>query len=78
MKAVCSHFGIPEVEPPDVKQTDDFLLQWEQRDLMGPAPAPWRECGALLPNAVIQPMSPRVAEVAFLRRFEQLTQGAAR
>jgi len=72
MIAVCLRFGLPEIEPPDVKKSDDFLLQWEQRDFMAPAPKPWREHGALLPEGILSPMSPRVAEIAFLQRFEEL------
>jgi len=73
MVFIADRFGLEMPEPADVKRSDDFLLRWEQRDLMKPPPMPWREQGGALPKGVIAPMTPTVAEAAFLMRFSELT-----
>ena len=75
MVVIAARFGLSMPEPPDVKNTDDFLLRWEARDLMKPPPVPWSQRGGPLPTSAIKPMFPVVAENAFLRRFSELTTG---
>lgn len=73
MLAVCERFGLDLEEPYDVKQADELMLHWEARDLMGPHPAPWANEGTFkLPSLVMSPMSPRIAEQAFLERYIEL------
>jgi len=73
MSVICDRFSLSRVEPLDVKRSDDFMLHWEGRDLMGPHPVPWvREGDFSLPEGCLIPMSPRVAEAAFLERFAEL------
>jgi len=72
MATVCERFGLLLQEPLDVRRTDDFMLQWEARDLMAPHPAPWIGEDALLPTGRIEPMPPHIAEAAFLDRFKEL------
>ncbi len=73
MVVIAERFGLAMPEPPDVKKSDDFMLRWEARDLMKPPPVPWRESGGVVPVSRIAPMSPMVAEQAFLLRFSELT-----
>lgn len=73
MSVICDRFNLPQQEPRDVKRSDDFMLHWEARDLMGAHPGPWAGEGEfLLPNGTLVPMAPRVSELAFLRRFDEL------
>ena len=72
MRVVCAHFGLPELEPLDVKAADEFLMHWEARDLMAPHPVPWTGEGGLLPAERISPMGPLKAEEAFLSLYHDL------
>ena len=71
--AIYERFGLPPEDPPCIKTADNHLLRTEQRDLMKPAPAEWKDyrVGAL--RMRIEPWSPRGAEISFLHRFEELT-----
>ena len=73
MSVICERFQLPQLGPEDVKRSDDFMLHWEGRDLMGSHPAPWFGEGThLLPVETLDPVPAQAAECAFLRRFEQL------
>ena len=74
MAAVCERFNLlPLEEPPGVKSADDYIMFWEQRDLMAPPPVPWAlQPTEPLPRGILTPMSPQNAEQAFLKRFYEL------
>lgn len=67
------HFYLGANEPTEVKTADTQLLRTEQRDLMKPAPAAWKDyrVGAL--EMKIEPWTPRAASVTYLQRYAQLT-----
>jgi uncharacterized protein len=50
MGTICTRFNLPLECPGKIKEVDDFILQWEQRDLMALPPAQWKEHGAILPK----------------------------
>lgn len=70
---IYERFGLDPVDSPCVKTADNQLLRTEQRDLMKPAPAAWKDyrVGAL--NFTIEPLLPRAAKTAFLKRFYELS-----
>jgi uncharacterized protein len=72
--AMCVQFGCHEELPPSVKHADLVALMTERRDLLGPAPAPWDPAfEAVEPSdRIIEPLSPKAAEVLFLDRFVDL------
>jgi uncharacterized protein len=72
---VYQSFGLSPEDPACIKHADRQLLRTEQRDLMKPAPVAWEDnrAGALDMN--IEPLLPRAAESAFLKRFYALTEG---
>jgi 5'-deoxynucleotidase YfbR-like HD superfamily hydrolase len=72
LEVIMRHFRQSWPMPESVRQADEVLLMTEARDLMAPPPAPWSIIATPLPET-ITPMSPREAEQAFLRRFEQLS-----
>ena len=69
-------FGLDPNEPEAIKTADNQLLRTEQRDLMKPAPAAWKDyrVGAL--EMKIEPWSPLGSEVSFKQRFNELTRDA--
>lgn len=74
MRAVCDRFGLPLIEPPEVKHADRVLLATERRDLMPSPPRPWLLAENVAPlEKVIRPWAPIVAELAFLSAFERLS-----
>lgn len=76
--AVLARFGLPAELPPCVKQADLVMLATEQRDLMPAHDDTWAIIRDIKPlDWVIDPCSPRGARVGFLKRFDQLCQGAA-
>lgn len=76
MRAVAERFGLAWPEPEGVKLADAVLLVTEQRDLMGPPPAPWFASRPAEPMAgKVEPVDWRAAERLFLARFEELTTG---
>ena len=76
--AVLARFGLPAELPPCVKQADLVMLATEQRDLMPAHDDTWAIIRDIKPlDCVIDPCSPRGARVGFLKRFDQLRQGAA-
>lgn len=75
--AVAHRFGLPPAIPDSVKRADRVLLATEFRDVITIEDPAWilRQCGIHpLPNLLILPWSPPVAEDQFLRRFRELTQ----
>jgi uncharacterized protein len=77
--AVLGRFGLPAQLPPCVKQADLVLLKTEQRDLMRAGPGHvWTMLDGIepLPYRIV-PLSPVEARIAFLRRFFEITEGAA-
>lgn len=77
--AVLARFGLPAKLDPSIKQADLRLLKTEQRDLMRAGTA---HVWTALDNVealveIIIPLSPREAQLAFLRRFLELTTGQA-
>jgi hypothetical protein len=73
MACVCEAFELTLVEPSIVKVADRILLATERRDLMPPSSLAWRDEEQVEPcPARIVPMSPRLAEYAFLDRFTDL------
>jgi hypothetical protein len=71
MRAIAKRFELPWPEPPEIKIADDRVLMTEQRDLMGPSPAPWRDSGEPLEER-ISPWPSAQAEAEFLAWFRAL------
>lgn len=71
---IYARFGLAPDEPECIKTADNQLLRTEQRDLMKPAPAAWKDyrVGAL-PETII-PWSPATARGMFIRRFRELSE----
>lgn len=76
MTAIAERFGFAWPLPPAVKQIDDRLLVTEKRLLQPHGPA-WDNFQGVPPldELKIYYQSPEAAEVAFLRRYEELTAG---
>jgi hypothetical protein len=62
-------FDLPPVAPPCVKDVDDRLLIWEQRDLMHPNATAGKRIDE--PHSIV-PWTARVAEEQFLSLFARL------
>jgi hypothetical protein len=74
MQVVCERFKLPTCEPVSVKTADNVALVTEMRDLMSRPPALWEEARHSDPlDETIHPLSPRNAEMEFLRRFSELS-----
>lgn len=73
---IYQSFGLDPIEPDAIKTADNQLLRTEQRDLMKPPPAKWKDyrVGALPMR--IDPWMPRGAEISFMHRFNELTRDA--
>lgn len=74
MAVICDRFRLPHQQPADVTAADLVMLATEKRDVMGPAPAEWMPLPEPLPE-VISTWSPRIAEIVFTERFEELSRG---
>lgn len=72
MRVICKRFGLVQKMPQTVHFADDFLLCWEQRDLMAPPPVPWGTPVPVLPDKRLVPLSHKKAEEQFLKRFFEL------
>lgn len=72
-KAIYKRFGLKTVAPPSVKVADRRVAASEALALLSTMPA-WLGKGGYVPiNGLnIRPMSPRAAERAFLKRFDEL------
>ena len=74
MAIVCKRFGLPVHEPESIKKADNVAVVTEMRDLMSRPPALWAEARNSDPlAAIILPLSPKDAEMEFLRRFAELS-----
>lgn len=72
---IAGKFGIPKELSPEVKIADRILLATEARDLMRvdhPCWGKWLKGVAPLSD-IIRPLSPHIAEAAFIERFNELT-----
>jgi uncharacterized protein len=71
--AIYERFGLSAEDPKCIKTADNQLLRTEQRDLMKPAPAAWKDyrVGAL--EQTITPWPPFQARTVFLNRFDELS-----
>lgn len=74
LEVILGKFGLSMPMPPEVRFADDALLATEQRDVMAPPPDAWHLPAPPLADR-IEPMTPDAAELAFLRRFEELKRG---
>ena len=75
-EAVLARFGLPPELPACVKHADLVLLLTEKRDLMPAHPfGEWDIPGVKPLERRIRPWVPEQARTAFLRRFEELTNG---
>ncbi len=77
MCVICERFGLGPDEPDTVAKADAVLLSTEKRDLMKIPPKPRTGENARPLVFRIRPMTPLLAELAFLGRFEKLTTGLA-
>jgi len=74
MSVIAQAFGLNGTTIPDqVKVIDNRALVTERRDLMADAPIPWGGLHDLtcLPQKIV-PVSAKMAEKMFLRRFHEL------
>lgn len=69
--AICTRFGLIDLEPLSVKMADKIMLATEARDLMCPLRSDWICLIEPLPMK-IEPMMPEDAESLFLERFYTL------
>lgn len=69
---IYARYGLSAEDPECIKTADNQLLRTEQRDLMKPAPAAWKDyrVGAL-PETII-PWTSLMARSAFMDRFHEL------
>jgi len=74
MRCICEKFGLfPQDEPAEVKNIDRRLLHNELADLMAAPPQNWALTGEAVPGVTFNCWKPKLAEVMFLARFEELT-----
>jgi hypothetical protein len=73
MSAICRRFGLPIVEPSEVKRADDVLLMTEKRDVMPESQWEWRETAEPLTERIV-PWNPGIAREAFLCRFDEIAE----
>lgn len=73
-RVICERFGLPTAEPEFVKIADGEILYTEARDLFSGVHPSWQWGFEPLPQR-IRPMSPEMAERAFLARFDELFRG---
>ena len=69
LEAICQRFGLAWPLPPEVKVADTVAAATEAAQLR-PGVAHELDCPPL--EVALEPMSPELAEAAFLRRFEEL------
>ncbi len=74
MLVIAKKFGLPDVEPPAVKQADIKILATEARDLMFPLHPDWKQPCEPYPFK-IEPLPPAEAKKLFMERYRQLTAG---
>jgi uncharacterized protein len=77
MRAICQRYDLNEIEPPQVKEADNIMLAIEARDLMSPLRPGWEQWDRFIAMAperykILKPLTPELAETAFLTRFAAL------
>jgi hypothetical protein len=72
MQVIMLHFGLPQIEPPEVKQMDTLILFNERAALLNTSVLDWTLTGEPIPGIQIEAWSPKIAEAMFLNRFEEL------
>ncbi len=76
MVAICTRFGLDQIEPFEVKEADARILVDERNALMKAPPKPWFNGEQVEPLGVrVSGWAPLVAEVAWLERFDVLYWG---
>lgn len=76
-KAILERFGLLECDSAEIKQADLRMLATEQAQLMPAHDDEWALIAGIKPyNKTIECMPPEQARGFFLRRFEELTNGA--
>ena len=74
LKVIAEWQGLPYPIPKEVKVGDNVSLATEYRDLMPKSPIPWSFLDDYPPLPErLYPLAPRVAELQFLRRYDELT-----
>ncbi len=78
-KCINESFGLPAVAPPEIKEliksADLRLLATEKRDLLPPNSGTWGIIADVEPLTYpIRAMDPRMAEYAFLARYDEIIQ----
>lgn len=71
MAAICDHYGLLRVMPPDVKRLDRAILMDERLQNMEHAPVRWTTDGKPI-GVTLQFWSPDKAKAAFLEAFARL------
>lgn len=69
---VYRKFGLPEVEPKEVKIADIRMLATEAKYLMAPLHVDWKQPAEPYDFEIV-PLAPKEAKKLFLERFEELT-----
>jgi len=73
-RVIAEWLDLPYPMPPEVKIGDNIALATEVRDLMQPSSEAWGYLKDIHPlRERIYPLSSRIAELQFLRRFDELT-----
>lgn len=69
---IYESFGLDPEEPECVKVADNQLLKTEQRDLLKPPPAPWKDYGVEPLRHKLIPWTPEQSENTFIGRYVEL------
>jgi len=76
-KAILDRFGLLDIPRPEIKEADLRMLATEQLQLMPAHDDEWALIAGIKPyNKTIECMPPEQARGFFMRRFEELTNGA--
>lgn len=76
-QAIFARFNLDPVMPPEIKEADLRMLATEQAQLMPPHDDEWALIAGVKPyHRTIMGMPPVQAKGFFMRRFEELTNGA--
>jgi hypothetical protein len=70
---IMLHFGLPQHEPPEVKEMDTRILFNERAALLNTSVMDWTLTGDPIPDIDIEAWQPDMAEKMYLMRFGQLT-----
>lgn len=73
MSAICTRFGLPQIQPPQVVEYDRRIVIDERDMLLAPSQLAWPALEGYKPLGVsINAWSPDRAKAEFLNRFRQL------